>query len=91
METEIIKTSDPNVVIEAITTTREINLQSLLDAKKGYLLQIAEKQIKIAELQSLQLPPFAAEIIEKEIAAILGDVFSCQQQIGDIDTVLSQL
>lgn len=89
METEIIKTDDPNVVIERTVTETEINIQGLTMYKESLISMITDLQAKSANLKACpNLPASVQEIVANEISEIEGNIFSYEQELIRVNAIL---
>jgi len=67
METEIIKTDDPNIVIERTVVDTMIDLNFLEEERDGILLRIDEYSAKISALEEAEIPELLKNLVQKEI------------------------
>jgi len=86
-ETEIIKTDDPNIVKEVLT--REINITGLPIYREGMVETLTTLQSKVNKLKSYKnLPATVQEVVNREVAELQGEIFSCEQEIIRVDKIL---
>lgn len=87
--TEIIKTDNPNVVIEKVSTTREININGLSDYRDGLNTLVLDLQLKINKLKNYKnLPVSVKEIVDSEIAELYGEIYTHEQEVIRINKLL---
>jgi hypothetical protein len=89
MLNEIIKTEDPNIVIERVTTESTINLENLKNNKEGLTTIVVELSAKKIALEALNnLPELAMDVVKKEIGKIAGELFTCNEELKKINNIL---
>lgn len=88
MAIEIIKTEDPNIIIERTVTDREIHLGDVTSQISGLQSLNSVLLEKLESLQTYSLPQEAQEIINAEIVRIEGEIFSNTQEIERLTLLL---
>ena len=85
---EIIKTDDPNIVIERKTIDNAINLAELLREKEDLIGELAEIDLKISKLEQLNAEGLIGELVQAKINELLNDKHSPQQKLNDINDII---
>jgi hypothetical protein len=88
--TEIIKTEDPNIIIEKTTIEKEIDISHISESIAGYQEMIKGIQNNIDILNSYKgLPVEVLKIIEEKISLLEGEIFSYQEQINKLQNLIN--
>jgi len=93
METEIVKTEDPNIVVEVTTSTREINIEELVNQKMKYEETNVELHAKIDNLKilSVGLSDELILLIDKEIALLTLYIDGNMIELNRLNNILLNL
>lgn len=89
MTTEIIKTDDPNIVIERTVVDREINVANIREQIVGLEHEIELLTAKKEQLEKTDIPEFLREIIDNEITQILGEIYSNEQEVARLNNLIA--
>lgn len=90
METEIIKTEDPNIVIKRTIFESEINIETQKSIKDGLLNLLYELRQKVSQLESLKnVPVLLKDVVQKEINEIRSEIFTYENEVAKIDILLN--
>lgn len=89
MTTEIIKTDDPNIVIERTVVEREINVANIREQIVGLEHEIELLTAKKEQLEKTDIPEFLREIIDNEITQILGEIYSNEQEVARLNNLIA--
>lgn len=90
-EKEIIKTDDPNIVIERTTTEREINVEDISNLKSSLLVDFSNNEEKISQLKSCKVPVLVKDLIEKEILELSMRNDIILAEIEKFDLILNSI
>lgn len=90
MEKEIIKTEYPNIIIERTITDTQLDIDILKNQKEGFENLFLELESKKAFLESqTDLPEIVKEVVDKEIANIIGDIFTYKSEVERLNRILN--
>lgn len=90
MATEIIRTDDPNIVIERTIIDNPIDVESIRPQIEGIETLLSELRIKQSSLKELKsLPKIAKEIVDKEIGNIAGEIFTYENELEKLNRILN--
>lgn len=90
METEIIKTENPNIVIKRTIFESEINIENQKSIKDGLLNLLSELRQKVSQLESVKnVPVLLKDVVSKEINEIKGEIFTYENEVAKIDNLLN--
>lgn len=89
-EKEIIKTDDPNIVIERTFIDTKIDIESIPPQIEGLNNLISGLKEKRQSFQSLKgLPKIAKEVVDKEVGSITGEIFTYEQELQRLNNFLN--
>lgn len=93
METEIIQTEDPNIVIERTTIDKEINIGDINIQISNLTEIINSIDLEVEQLQQSKetLPDFIGKIVDEKINSLLSEKASNNYQIELLNNDLSKL
>jgi hypothetical protein len=91
METEIIKTDDPNILIERTIIEKEIDVEWLNNLRLWYIEILDWYNRQLEAINSKTIPAFLAEIVEKEKERIIWEKATYEVEIQRIDNILVQV
>jgi len=93
METEIIKTEDPNIVIERTTINKEINLGNINSQVSNFNDKITLIDLEVEQLEQSKesLPEFIIKIVDEKIYSLLSEKATINYQIELLTNELVKL
>jgi len=89
MTTEIIKTDDPNIVIERTVIEREINVANIREQIAGLEQEIELLTAKKEQLENADVPELLKDVVNTEITKILGEIYSNKQEIARLNNLIA--
>ena len=89
METEIIKTDNPNILIERTVIDREINIGELQAEKLNIIALLPEIENRLLGLKALVLPAAYQDIIISEILEVERILLFQTDRLAEINNLIN--